>query len=234
MQVSYELMQIETTYGDTDVVITGTVNKRALVFLHEVNACNPIACEILKNLANDFQIYVIVLATPQNQSSEFQLNFHNNSYGKWMYEILSRLAIQNALLFGCEFGGFVALKTLTFDEKRIAKTFLVAPTGIVKPGWLSYFLKIFHSRKQLKNANRTLDVFAIPRIIEKETLKIKTPLYIFTSGNDVFYSSQRLQKRATKLFPSLKETIVLDDTKIVEVQKRGKTIAEKITKIMQP
>ncbi len=233
LPVRYELMQIETTYGDTNIVITGTENKHTLVLLHGTNPCAPLAFETLKELVNDFKIYAIDLPHQANLSAEIQLNFQDNSYGKWMFEILSRLGIQDALLVGIEFGGFVALKTLTFDERRIAKAFLIAPAGIIKPNKLRYFFKMLFSLKRFRKhreENQKTNILKIPAITENQASKIKTPLYIFADKNDVLYAADRLRKRAKKLFKSLKESFLLEGTTHRPANEHYKTITEIIRK----
>lgn len=141
LPVRYELMLIETTFGDTNIAITGTENKQALVLLHGATTSASLAFETLKELVNDFKIYAVALPDQPNPSAEIMLNLQDSSYGKWMFEILSRLGVLNVILLAFEWDGFVALKTLAFDEKRIAKTFLVAPVGIIKPNWISFFFQ---------------------------------------------------------------------------------------------
>ena len=212
LPVRYELMIIETTYGNTNIAITGTENKRALVFIHGAETCAPLEFETLKELVNDFKIYAVDLPNLAGRSAEIQPNLQNNSYGKWMFEILSRLGVKHAILLAFGRGGFIALKTLAFDEKRITKTFLVAPAGIVKPSRLRYFFKVLFSVKRfriLRNEKLTTNIFRIPEISEIEAAKIQIPLYIFAAEDDEFYPANRLIKRAKKIFRSLKDVFLL-------------------------
>ncbi|QGY42204.1 hypothetical protein GM418_00595 [Maribellus comscasis] len=67
-----------------------------MVLLHDSNSCAPAAIEILIDLTRNFRIYAVDIPGQSNLNEEFLLDVNDNSYGKWMYEILSRLAVKNA------------------------------------------------------------------------------------------------------------------------------------------
>jgi len=119
---------------------------------------------------------------------------NDDSYGKWMYEILSRFGVRGAFLVGISLGGFVALKFMAFDEKRIAKAFLITPAGVVK-------------------GNLVRNLPDILLIFEEEAAQIKTPLHIFTAENDGLFPGETLLEQATKIFPSLAKIIMLKESK---------------------
>lgn len=230
---SFERMQIETTYGDTNIIITGSENKPALVLPSGTSSVIPFTIEIIVELANHFRIHWIDFMPRSNQSAEFQLKFEDDSYGKWMFEILSRLNVNNAFLIGIEFGGFVALKALMFDEKRIAKAFVVTPAGIVKPQRVRYLFKRLLQLNQFKKhrkENRKTDIFQIPTISKNQASKVKTPLHLFAVKNDLFYSAKQLRKRANKIFTSLKTNCILNGAPPQTRQTILKIITETVRK----
>jgi pimeloyl-ACP methyl ester carboxylesterase len=179
----------------------------------------------------------------------------DDTYGKWMYEILSRLGVRNALLVGISFGGFVALKTLMFDEKRIAKAFLIVPAGIVNGNPLKSLLKVFLPMKRYKKwkkikyvrqflgelfsekdefaeaflsnvfLNYTMDFSPIPLITKKEAQDIKTPLTIFAAEKDLLFPGRKMLKRANKVFPSFTDGILLHNSKHVPSHQTNSNIS---------
>ncbi|WP_319226540.1 alpha/beta hydrolase [Draconibacterium orientale] len=226
---SYELMQIETTYGDTNIIITGSANKPALVLPAGTDSVISFTMAITIELANDFRIYWIDFPPRSNQGTEFQLKFEDDSYGEWMFEILSRLNVHNAVLAGIEFGGFIALKTLIFDEKRIARVFLITPAGIIKPQRIRYLFKKLlqlHQLKKHRKKYRKTAIFQIPVLSESKISKMKTPVYFFAAENDLFFSAKRLRKRANKIFTSLKGNHILNEAPPPPYHHLFKTIRE--------
>jgi len=192
--VCYELKRIETTYGDTCIVITGEKENPPLVLLYGLNSSVSCVGEMTLNLAGKFRIYTVNVSARPNLSDGLVLNINDDSYGKWMYEILSRFGVRDAFLVGISLGGFVALKFMAFDEKRIAKAFLITPAGIVK-------------------GNFVRNLPDILLISEEEAGRIKTPLHIFTAENDGLFPGETLLEQATKIFPSLTKIIMLKDSK---------------------
>jgi len=182
----------------------------------------------------------------------------DNTYGKWMQEILSYLNLKAVTLVGISFGGFVSWKTLIFDEKRIAKAFLIVPAGIVNGNPLRALWKVFlpmqfyKRRKKSKYVHQFLDAlftardeFAIaflskvflhfemdfspiPSIKNQEGKQIKTPLYIIAAKNDILFPGEKLLKRAKHVFPSLKDTLLLPHSKHVPNEVDNKSIEEYI------
>ncbi len=245
LSLPYEFLKIETTFADTNVVITGAKQRPSLVLLHGTNACAPLAIEAMMDLVNDFRIYAVDIPGQPNLSDEFRLNKNDNSYGKWMYEILSRLGLRDAFLVGISLGGFIALKTLVFDEKRIARVFLISPAGIVNGKFVELFLKLllplkrYRTTKNLKYfrlileelfsekdefseaflsnvfLNYRMDCWQTPLISENEAKQIKTPLHIFAAENDWLFPGQKIARQAHKIFPLLNEVVLIGNSKHV-------------------
>lgn len=204
LPIRYEFMNIETTYGDTNIVITGQPDKVPLVLLHGYDGGLPVAIEVMIELADHFRIYTVNIP---GLSDECGLNSNDNSYGQWMYEILSRLGIRNVFLVGISLGGFVAIKFLAFDEKRVAKAFLISPAVIVK-------------------GNVVQNLQDIPLIYVDEAGRIKTPLHIFVAENDEISNRETLQEQARKIFPSLNRIILVKGSKHIPAESDIKKIAE--------
>jgi hypothetical protein len=59
------------------------------------------------------------------------------------------------------------------------------------------------------------DFSPIPLIRRKEARKIKTPLHIVGADRDILFPGGKMLGRAHQLFPSLKSTILLEDSRHV-------------------
>lgn len=260
LSLPYELMTIETSFCDTNIVITGTEENPPLVLIHGNFGCAPSAIEAMVELVAHFRIYAVDIPGQPNLSAKCEFNMKDNSYGEWMYEILSRLGVYNATLVGISRGGFIALKTLIFDEKRIARTFLITPAGIVNGNPLQLFLRVIlplqryrttenskylscfleeiyseqneFSKAFLSNAllHFNVDLSRAPLIRKKEARRIKTPVYIFAAEKDVLFPHKRMIRRVKRLFPGLKDTVVLSGSKHVLSLKSYSKIAAYIIK----
>ncbi|MFK7772578.1 MAG: alpha/beta fold hydrolase [Saprospiraceae bacterium] len=240
---------METSFGDTNIILTGEKNNPPLVVLHGSNGCAPVALEALLGLVDNFRIYAIDVLGQPNLSAAFRPEMKDDSYGKWMFEILTRLNIWDAILVGISFGGFISWKTLVFDARRISKAFLIAPAGIVNGNYWKALWKIFLPIKRykwgmnIKYVHQFLnelftekDDFSIPffstllmdyemdfsstPLIQKEAAKkITTPVYLVAAEKDLFFSGKKLVQRSKIIFPSLQEILWLENSKHVPSSK---------------
>jgi len=248
LSIKYEFQKIETSYGNTNIIITGEKNNPPLVLIHGSNGCAPIALEAMLGLEKKFRVYAIDVIAQPNLSEGIRPNMKDHSYGKWMFEILARLNIQDAIMVGISFGGFITWKTLVFDSQRISKAFLIVPAGIVngnplKAMWNVFLpMKLYQWRKNKKYVHQFLkklftehDEFAqhylakvfldfdmdfspIPLIKKEEAKKITTPMYIIGADNDLLFPGKKMLKRAKEIFPSLYEGKLLKNSKHVPRQ----------------
>jgi pimeloyl-ACP methyl ester carboxylesterase len=243
--IDYEFLTVETSFGDTNIIVTGKVNKPPLVLVHGENSCAPMAICKLKGLEEKFRIYAIDILGQPNLSAEVRLKPKTDDYGKWMYEILSRLQIYKAYFVGISLGGFIGLKSLIYNQNRISEVFLIHPAGIVNGNRFEVFVKAylpstsFKLRKKtsclkqfMKNTYSNEDAFAlkflsklfltystkwlsIPLITTQEAQIITIPLNIIAAKDDYLFPGEKLLNRAQKLFSSLKKTILLENSKHV-------------------
>ncbi len=243
--ISYEFLKIETSFCDTNIVLTGRKEGPPLVLLHGSNGCAPVAIEALIGLADYFRIYAIDVVGQPNLSAGCRPSMQDDTYGKWMYEILSRMNIRDAFLVGISFGGFIAWKSLIFDEKRFAKAFFIVPAGIVNGNPLKALWKVFRPMKLYMASKKTkyvqqfldqlftepdrfaftflsqvflhftMDFSPIPLIKKEEAKRVKTPVTIIGAEKDLLFPGGKLLKRAEKIFPSLEKTLLLKKSKHV-------------------
>ncbi|MDF1695778.1 MAG: alpha/beta hydrolase [Saprospiraceae bacterium] len=253
---SYEFVNVETSFGDTNVIVAGNDENPPLVLLHRANECAPIALDALKELVKDFKVYAVDVIGQPNLSAEIRPWMHNDAYGKWMFEILSRLTIQKAILVGISFGALITWKTLLFDERRIKSAFFITPAGIIDSYPISTLWKIFLPLKlfqwlkrpryircllkELKTEmdefdfdffstvflNFELDVSPIPSINMVEAQKIKTPIFLIAAEKDVFYPASKLVQKTTEIFPSSKKSMVLEQSKHIPNEEDNQRIVD--------
>ncbi|MDF9800856.1 pimeloyl-ACP methyl ester carboxylesterase [Catalinimonas alkaloidigena] len=245
LNLSYESIKVETSFGDTHVLLIGKKDNPPLVLLHGSNGCAPIALEAMRGLEKNFRMYAIDLIGQPNLSEGLRPSMKDHSYGQWLYELLSRFSIRDAVLVGISLGGFIGWKALVYDEKRIAQAYLVVPAGIVSGHPLQALQKVFlpiklyqwrrklsYVRDFLRELFTEEDDFAreflsevllhfdqdfspIPLISRKEARKIKTPLHIVGADGDILFPGEKMLRRAHQIFPSLKNTILLENSRHV-------------------
>ena len=246
LNIESEYIQVETSFGKTNIIAAGDVSNPPVIIIHGSNGCAPIALETYPNLSKRFRVYAVDVIAQPNKSAETRPSMNDEAYGKWMNEVIDQLKITDVTLAGFSFGGLVILKTLEHDESKIKEVFLSAPAYIVNGNPLKALFKIFIPMRRymrsakpkfveafLKRVFTDRDEFAIKYlskvfshfkmdftpvpIIDKEKAKlIETPITLIAAKHDVLFPGEKMLKRATQIFPSLKESVLLENSKHVQ------------------
>ncbi|MCZ4409470.1 alpha/beta hydrolase [Cryomorphaceae bacterium 1068] len=260
LNIDSEYIQVETSFGKTNIIATGDVSNPSMVIIHGSNGCAPIALETYPNLSKSFRVFAVDVIAQPNKSAETRPSMNDDSYGKWMNEVIDQLNITDVTLAGFSFGGLIILKTLEHDESRIKEVYLSAPAYIVNGNPLAALFKVFipmrrfmkskktrHVEKFLSNLFTERDEFAlaflqkviaefemdftpVPTIDSVKAKKITTPITIFAAKEDVLFPGRKMIKRASSIFPSLKESHLIEDSKHVQNKAQNKIIEEAILK----
>jgi esterase/lipase len=166
--------------------------------------------------------------------------------------------LKNVTMAGFSFGGLIILKTLIQNESNIKEVFLSAPAFIVNGNPLIALFKIFIPMKQYIRTQKTkyiekfletlfsekdefalnylskvflyfdMDFSPIPIVKKEEALSIKTPITLIVAKNDIIFPGVKMMKRANKIFPSLKNTLLLENSKHVQNRKDNTKIEKLI------
>ncbi|MBV1923484.1 MAG: alpha/beta hydrolase [Flavobacteriaceae bacterium] len=258
LNINYHYKSIKTSFGKTNLIITGDDTKPPIIVVHGSNGCAPIALETYSGLELHFQVFAVDVLAQPNKSSETRLSMKNEDYGKWLHEVIDDLKIKNVTLAGFSFGGLIILKTLEFKDVNIKEVFLSAPAYIVNGNPLKALFKVFIPMKRyiktekIKYVERFLnelftekDTFAtqflskvflhfkmdfspVPVIKSNAAKSIKTPITLIAAKNDLMFPGEKMIKRANNIFPSLKKTIVLEQSKHVQNKNDNKQIVNLI------
>ncbi|PIA78452.1 alpha/beta hydrolase [Gaetbulibacter sp. 4G1] len=246
LNIDYKYKLINTSFGKTNIIVIGDSSKPPILIIHGSNGCAPISLETYPNLYKDFQVFAIDALAQPNKSAENRLSMKDDSYGFWMNEIINKLSLTDVTMAGFSFGGLIILKTLIQDEKNIKEVFLSAPAFIVNGNPIVLLFKVFipmklymktKKSKYLEKFLNTLftepDTFAleylskvflyfnmdftpVPVIKDSEAKLITTPINIFAAKKDIMFPGIKMLKRASKIFPSLNNTILLENSKHVQ------------------
>lgn len=246
LNINYSEQVIETSFGETNIIISGNRTNPPMLIVHGSNGSAPIALETYAGLETNFQLFAVDVLAQPNKSAATRLSMKNNDYGKWMHEIIDSLQLENVSLAGFSFGGLVILKTLEFKQENIKEVFLTAPAYIVNGNPFKALFKVFIPMKRfiktkkvkyverfLKEVFSKRDEFAIQflskvflhfkmdfapvPVIKTDAAKlINTPITIFAAKNDLMFPGKKMIKRARKIFPSLFQTVLLSESKHVQ------------------
>ncbi|SEK48120.1 Pimeloyl-ACP methyl ester carboxylesterase [Aquimarina amphilecti] len=246
LKIQYEYLKIDSSFGKTNIIATGISSKPPIILIHGSNGCAPIAIQTYPNLHKSFRVYAIDVLAQPNKSAETRLSMKDDSYGKWINEIINSLKIENVILAGFSFGGLIILKALEFDESKIKEVYLSSPAYIINGNPLKTLFKIFIPMKRFIKTNRSkfieqflsevfterdefavkflskvfkhfkMDFTPVPVIDSKKGNSIITPITLFAGEKDILFPGKKMIKRAQKIFPSLKSVMLINNSKHVQ------------------
>jgi pimeloyl-ACP methyl ester carboxylesterase len=249
---------LETQFGNTHCLVAGNETKPPIIVIHGSNGCAPIALETYKDLADSFCIYAVDVLAQPNKSAETRLSMKDDSYGIWLNEVITNLKLNNVTLAGFSFGGLVILKTLIHNESKIKDVFLSAPAYIVNGNPLKALFKFFIPMKRFMKSKKSkfldqflgvaftekdnfafnylssvfqhfeMDFTPVPVISTREAATIQTPITLIAAEQDIIFPGQKMIKRAKQIFPSLKYTLLLKNSKHVQKSSDNKLISKLI------
>lgn len=257
LNISCETRFVNTSYGQTHVIVTGDPSNPPLILVHGSNGCAPIALECYPNLSAQYQVFAVDVLAQPNKSAATRLDMKDNSYGIWMNEVMDELKIKNVILVGFSFGGLIILKTLIHNGDKVKKVFLASPAYIVNGNPLLALFKVFIPMKRYMSSHKMkfiekflaevftdrdefainflskvflhfdMDFTPVPVITKEEAQKIDTPITLIAAQKDVLFPGTKMIKRAQKLLPTVKETILLEHSKHVQ-NKAGNMLVENL------
>ncbi|WP_412983924.1 alpha/beta fold hydrolase [Pontimicrobium sp. IMCC45349] len=257
LNIDFKYKLIETNFGNTNIIIVGDSTKPPILLIHGSNGCAPISLETYPNLHKKFQVFAIDVLAQPNKSAENRLSMKDNSYGLWINELINKLELKNVTMAGFSFGGLIILKTLVQNESNIKEVFLSAPAFIINGNPLITLFKVFIPMKRYMRNQKTkylekflqslfsekdefaqnylskvflyfnMDFTPVPIIKKAEAKLITTPISLFAAKKDIMFPGKKMIKRANKIFPSLKEVLLLENSKHVQ-NRIDNNIIEKI------
>jgi hypothetical protein len=59
LNIDYQYKIIDSSYGKTNIIITGASSNPPLMIIHGSNGCAPISLETYPNLSTQFQVFAI-------------------------------------------------------------------------------------------------------------------------------------------------------------------------------
>ncbi len=256
LAIEYKTKKIENDFGTTNVVITGDHTKKPLVLIHGANGNAAISIEPFIELMDDYCFYAIDVIGQPNYSSETRPSMKDASYATWLESILESLDLSDVTVYGMSFGGFIIMKALVNQSKRISKAILHVPAGVVNGNpFIGIFKVLIPMKKYIRTKNdkylheflamsfteeeefavrylskvlqyMKMDFTPVPVLSKKDAKKIHVPVHVIASDLDNFFPGKKLIARLEKILPSLANTLLLENSKHVASKDQFKLIRE--------
>jgi pimeloyl-ACP methyl ester carboxylesterase len=239
MNVPVVERMVETRFGDTHVVFYGHPDGKPVLTFYGEYGINPLAVRPLAHGLNLKEIRLIVpdpLGTIGFSAEKRISSFKN--YGEWACQIMNALELPDAAVMGYSFGASIALQLCITSLLRVERLLLVMPSGIrsVSSSRVSKLIypafknEQFVTDTMVKKALSPVLPFQQDELIEaakmiyfhakiqkkgqkrvkkKSIKKYKSPVYVVAEKSDYLFSGEAVLKRAGKIIPCLRGSILL-------------------------
>ena len=258
LNIDYEEIDVNTTFGRTRVIKTGFGKGKKIVLFHGINAGSPLTLESVKDLHKDYSLYAIDTIGQATKSEENPLNIKDNSYALWADEVLDQLGITEANFIGISYGAYILQKLITHRPSKVAKCIFVVPSGLVngklgesttkltiplikyhitkKDSHLKEFIKAFvpeNDEFMFRMQKALLSGFKMdyrrPTLVKgKDVKNFTNPVYIIVADDDVFFPGDAAINRAKDIFKNIQGTHVLKNSKHMPSYDKFSEIQQKI------
>ncbi|MEM6263258.1 MAG: alpha/beta hydrolase [Bacteroidota bacterium] len=264
LNIEYKTLELDTSFGKTHVIVTGDAENPPLILVHGSNGCAPIALECYPNLSSTYQVFAVDVPAQPNKSEGIRPSMKDDSYGRWMNEVMGILELQDVVLAGFSFGGLIILKTLIYDASRVKEVFLASPAYIVNGNPLKALINIFIPMKRYMKTQKVkhiekflavlfterdefavkflskvfvhfeMDFTPVPVLSKQEASAIQTPITLIAAKNDAIFPGEKMIKRAKKLLPTIKHISLLETSKHVQDSAGNRIVEQLMLEVDQP
>lgn len=229
IRVPVSQFKVKTDFGSTHVLTTGDKSKPVLVCLHAMRTSSAHLMSELGPLAERFYIIAPDLPGQSVKGLDSRMPYQDDSFSRWLLEVIDKLQLDSVNLFGVSFGAFVARKFASYRPDRVRRLVLLVPAGIVSGPVIRGLVQLAipmiqfkwhpttsHLQKLVKPLITTWDVewaryvadslsdftldFRIPPLAtDKELNSLPMPCLIMAAENDLSFPGVPLLRRAESL-----------------------------------
>lgn len=224
--------QVETTFGRTNVLLTGPTDAPKLLCFHGAMGSAASALSLIESLVPHFRIVFPDTVGQPGRSAETYLPLRGDSYGRWAVDVLDGLGIESVRCLGVSMGGYIALKLAQLAPERIEALSLWVPGGLVngsardglRLAWATLALYLWPGDARFRRLYDELftdfdatffDFYGdtlsslkmdrrMPELASTDAfLDLAAPVQVFANELDVIFPADKLLARAKAVFPNL-------------------------------
>ena len=236
--IPFEEMVLQSRFGTTHVVVSGSAGAPPLMLLHGYMATLLMWLPNIADFANSYRVYAIDIMGQPGKSIPNEPIRDAADYVAWLTATLDALRLDRVSLVGMSYGGWLALNYAIAAPDRVAALVLLSPAASFLPIVKQFSLRgmpmlLFPTRFTVNSFMRWLgfrverDVFELLYLglkhfrIPRETLRVaptvfpdeqlhsmSVPTLLLIGDQEVIYDAAMALARARRLIPDLESDVV--------------------------
>ena len=142
LEVEFDMLNVDTRFGHTNVLAAGSKEKKKLLIFHGGNSTNPYNLKFFLPLLKEFQIYAPDTIGHPGYSAQKVLSSKDYSYGQWAVDVISGLNFKKANCIGISYGGGILIRLATYAPEIINRAAFIVPSGIANCPLVQVIVKL--------------------------------------------------------------------------------------------
>lgn len=131
--VPYQELTIQTSFGETHIIASGSENAPPVVLLHALLASATSWYRNVEALSQSYRVYAVDVIGEGNKSHPIKPITSLDDFLKWFIEVIDALGIDTLYLAGNSYGGFTGAYYAMKLPDRIRKLVLIGPAATISP-----------------------------------------------------------------------------------------------------
>ncbi|MCM3322007.1 MULTISPECIES: alpha/beta fold hydrolase [Cytobacillus] len=125
-----EQIYVDTSYGETHILIAGPPEGKPIFIFQGGNCINPMTLSWFLPLVDTYRVYAPDTIGHPGYSGESRISAKDNSFAQWIKELMDYFNIDSSAFVGPSYGAGIILRLATFMPDKIDCSVLVSPAGI--------------------------------------------------------------------------------------------------------
>jgi pimeloyl-ACP methyl ester carboxylesterase len=188
-------LDVETRYGSTHVLATGTQSGTPIVLLHATAVSSPSWFASIAALSEDRRVYAIDTIGDAGRSTQTSRIRGGDDMSPWLDEVLAELDLEKAHVVGLSYGGWLALNQARRSPDRLASITAFDPPGALGRPSSAFVIKILPDSLLAKFAKSDKALHRLIRLLNNGTLPAQPLLELSVAGLRTFRAQQPYPKR---------------------------------------
>ena len=225
--VPFQRCRLHTRFGKTHVISCGDESAPPLVLLHCALMSSAVWGPVIGELAARFRVHAVDVIGDMGRTLPAEPPSNPAGFADWLAETLDGLDLEQTMLVGWSFGGFVAANFALHHPARVVRLGLLAPFAVfTRPGagFLAGFLPLLlRTRGMSRWFERKLSIsggFGRPEYSELLWQRFKNGKVQFRTGPRVFSDTELAELTMPLLLLVGEQEFLYDARAAVERAKR--------------
>ncbi len=136
---------VQTTFGDTYFLESGSQHQEILILLHGASSNATSWLSDIAEYSKQYRVIAIDILGEAGKSAENRPSYKTTDFADWLKEIFDKLNLSKATIIGLSQGGWLALRFAISYPILVNRLILLTPAGII-PTKKTFIIKaLFYS-----------------------------------------------------------------------------------------